>query len=129
MRSAVEGTDSVSAPCRGWRSRFALVSRRARRSASAWALPRPSAIASAKLANSTVNQSQTEIAPMKLAGASPWPRSACTNRPVVSTLPTSTTNMTGLRTIKRGSSFRNESTGARWYIAPRCVVCFWMGCF
>ena len=49
------------------------MSRRALRSASAWALPRPSAIASAKLAKSTVNQSQSEIARMKPAGASPWP--------------------------------------------------------
>src|SRR6266480_2312105 len=43
--------------------RLALVSVRVRRSASAWALPRPSATASAKLANSTVNQSQTVICP------------------------------------------------------------------
>ena len=56
----------------------AWTSRRVRRSASAWALPRPSAIASAKLANSTVNQSQTETPKMKPAGASPWPRSAWT---------------------------------------------------
>ncbi len=61
-------------PFRGARSSFrAMMSRRALRSASACALPRPSAIASAKLANSTVNQSQSEIARMKPAGASPWP--------------------------------------------------------
>ena len=40
---------------------------RERRSVSAWALPRPSAIASAKLANSTVNHSQTAIVRMKPA--------------------------------------------------------------
>ena len=38
------------------------MSLRALRSVSACALPRPSAIASAKLAKSTVNQSQSEIA-------------------------------------------------------------------
>ena len=44
---------------------------RARRSASAWALPRPSAIASAKLANSTVNHSQIETPKMNHDGSSP----------------------------------------------------------
>ena len=39
----------------------AMVSVLARRSASAWALPRPSATASARLANSTVSHSQTTI--------------------------------------------------------------------
>jgi hypothetical protein len=47
------------------------MSLRALRSESACALPRPSAIASAKLAKSTVNQSQSEIARMNPAGASP----------------------------------------------------------
>ena len=48
------------------RSSFlACVSWRVRRSASAWALPRPSAMASEKLANSTVNQSHKETATMK----------------------------------------------------------------
>ncbi len=42
-----------------FRSRFAIVWVRVLRRASACALPRPSAMASAKLANSTVNQSQT----------------------------------------------------------------------
>ena len=45
------------------RSRLALVSVRMRRSVSACALPRPSATASAKLANSTVNHSQAVIWP------------------------------------------------------------------
>ena len=40
---------------------LALVSVRVRRRVSAWALPRPSATASAKFANSTVNHSQTVI--------------------------------------------------------------------
>ena len=50
-------------------SRLASVSLRVRRSASACALPRPSATASAKLANSTVNQSHAAICPVK--GAAP----------------------------------------------------------
>ena len=44
---------------------MASVSLRARRRVSACALPRPSAIASAKLAKSTVNQSQTVTPKMK----------------------------------------------------------------
>ncbi len=70
---------------------------RALRSESACALPRPSAIASAKFAKTTVNQSHSEMARMNPAGASPCPASACTKSPVVRTLPTSTTTMTGLR--------------------------------
>ena len=48
-------------PSRPAGSRFAVTSVFVRRSESACALPRASAIASAKLANSTVNQSQTAI--------------------------------------------------------------------
>ncbi len=46
------------------------------RSAEACARLRPSASASAKLANSTVKSSQTVMAKMNPAGASPWPASA-----------------------------------------------------
>ena len=49
----------------------AMTSRRAPRSDAACALPRPSAIASAKFANSSVNHSHSAIAKMNLAGASP----------------------------------------------------------
>ncbi len=67
---------SKRSPC-GSRSSFrAVMSRRAFRSASACALPRPSAIASAKLANRTVNQSHSDTARMNPAGASPRPISA-----------------------------------------------------
>ena len=76
------------------------------RSASAWALPRPSAIASAKLANRTVNHSQREQAHEE--GALTAPPRAATNAMVVMTLPISTTNMTGLRDTSRGSSLTNE---------------------
>ena len=58
---------SSSAP--SGRRRWAIVSARVRRSASACALPRPSATASAKLANTTVNQSQTAISHANTLGS------------------------------------------------------------
>ncbi len=58
LRSAGAGTTSYVP---SGRSRLATVSVFARRSASACALPRPSAMASAKLAKSTVSQSQNVI--------------------------------------------------------------------
>src|ERR1700733_13319172 len=76
------------------------------------ALLRPSASASAKLANSTVNHSQMVTLPMNQLGASPLPRRACSHRIVVSRLPTYTTNMTGLRHCVRGSSLRTASHAA-----------------
>ena len=116
--SAVEGTDSNAAPWCGSFSRFAGVSRLARRSPSACAFPRPSASASEKFAKRTVNQSQRDTNPIYQAGASPWPARAWIQRAVVSTLPTSTTNMTGLRIIERGFSFKSASRNARRYISP-----------
>ena len=47
-----------------WAIFLALVSLRVRRKASAWALPRPSARASEKLANKTVNHSHRQTQPM-----------------------------------------------------------------
>src|SRR2546426_9457531 len=91
---------------------------RARRSVSACALRRPSAIASANLAKTTVNHSQTVTASTKSVSAVSWLRgkaaegwvkSRRTNSMVVTTLPTSTTNMTGFFTCTRGSSFLNDS--------------------
>ena len=58
LRSSGAATTSTRPP---GSSRFAVVSVFALRSVSACALPRPSAIASAKLAKSTVNQSQSVI--------------------------------------------------------------------
>src|SRR5579864_240752 len=89
-------------------NRFATVSDRALRSVSAWALPRPSAMASAKFAKSTVNQSQSVICRLKINAAPPLNSST-----VVITLPISTTNMTGLPIILRGFNLTNESTIAR----------------
>ena len=92
------------------------VSLRVAAQASAWAFPRPSARASEKFANKTVNHSQIATMPINPAGASPLPRSAwIDNRSVVSRLPISTTNITGLRTICRGSNLKKASFNARRY--------------
>ena len=82
--------------CRATRSVLAL------RSASACALPRPSATASARLANRTVSQSHTAIWMAKPV----WSRIAST---VVKTEPISTMNMTGLRYRVSGFSFLSAS--------------------
>ncbi len=94
--------------------RRATVSVRIARSVSACALPRPSAIASAKLPNTTVSHSQMATVNVNQAGSAPppggAPPNACTIQiSVLSTAPTSTTNITGLRSIGRGSSLRNEA--------------------
>ena len=95
-------------------SLYAVVSDLARRSASACALPRPSAMAVAKLANSTVNHSQSVIC--RLKPKCPWcGRNSST---VVTTEPTSTTNITGFFAISTGLSFFSESMVARRTIAP-----------
>ena len=72
------------------------------RSDSAWALPRPSATASARLANTTVSQSQKTISQANQLGV----RIA---RMVLHTAPTSMMNITGLRHRVRGSSLRSAS--------------------
>ena len=75
------------------------MSERARRSESAWALPRPSAMASAKLAKRTVNHSQAATSPAKrFSSRVDEPRSR-RKTIVVTTLPTSTTIITGLRAM------------------------------
>ena len=101
------------------RSFFAITSRRAPRRLAACAFARPSAIDSAKFANSTVNQSQIVTCRMNPGEASPLPKSAWTNRIVVRMLPTYTTNITGLRACARGESLRNESTSASRSASPR----------
>ena len=90
---------------RPFRRRRAIVSLRARRRLAACALPRPSATASAKLAKSTVNQSQ--IASCVTNSRSP--DSAVKIPTVVRAAPTMVTNMTGFFTISRGFSFLNAS--------------------
>ena len=93
IASATAEERSTIAPS-AWRTR-AMVSARVLRRVAACALPRPSAIASAKLAKSTVNHRNAATRP---ANVFSWleldPRSRSHNR-VVSTEPTSTMNMTG----------------------------------
>ena len=106
----------------------ATVSVRIARSAAAWALPRPSASASARLPNTTVSQSQIATTPVNQAGSSPPPSGspppAWISQPiVVIRAPISTTNMTGLWIIQRGSSLRKLSRIAARRIAPVTIVC------
>ena len=96
---------------------FATVSVRIARRVSAWALPRPSASASAPFANTTVSHSQ--IAMLKVNQAASWPppngvppNTWISQATVVITAPISTTNITGLRIWTRGSSFRSDATSA-----------------
>ena len=83
----------------------AVVSERIVRSAAAWARPRPSASASARLAKTTVSHNQTVTVSVNQAGSSVPTISAI----VVIVAPISTTNMTGLRTCTRGSSFLKDA--------------------
>ena len=71
-------------------------------SVSAWALPLPSARASAKVAKSTVNQSHRVICRLNQKG--PPETRLLTAMTVVTTETISTTNMTGFRHRSRGSS-------------------------
>ena len=73
-----------------------------RRSDSACALPRPSATASARLANSTVNHSQAAVPMEKPLGLK-------MQKNVESSEPTQTTIITGLRSWWRGFSLRSAS--------------------
>ena len=86
---------------------------RVARSAFACALPRPSAIASAKFANSTVSQSQIEITATNQRSPVSPRTSSRKKITVVITLPSSTMNITGFRIWSRGSSFGNESRDRR----------------
>ncbi len=97
-------------------NRFATVSVRALRNVSACALPRPSAIASVKLAQTTVSHSQNVICRSKPRPRRPVSASRSSAN-VVSTLPTSTTNMTGFFAIVRGCSLRIASRTAERTIA------------
>ncbi len=91
------------------RRRLAMVSLRVLRSDAACALPRPSAIASAKLAKSTVAQRKKVTRKANtFSELVDLPKSR-TNRIDVYTLPISTTNITGCLTMTRGSSFRKLS--------------------
>src|SRR3954447_18658597 len=69
-------------------------------------------MASAKLANSTVNHSHTATDAAKTFSCVVLLPRSRTNRIVVSAEPTSTMNITGLRIIARGFNLRNEASVA-----------------
>ena len=87
LRNLIDGTGVAGAPCSARASFLAIVSLRALLRDAACALLRPSAIASAKLAKTSVAHSHSVIARMKPAGASPLPPSACSHSTVVRMLP------------------------------------------
>ena len=101
----------------------ATVSWRIVRSVSAWARPRPSANASAMLANTTVSHSQIEIVNVYHEGSFPpnaLPPNTWMNQvTVVIAAPISTTNITGLRICTRGSSLMKLSMSARLTMSRR----------
>ena len=108
-RSFEEGTLSlVPSGSRRW----AVASLLVLRSVSAWALPRASAMASAKVANSTVNHSQIQICSSNPRPAAPVTKSRIRNA-VVRAAPTSTTKMTGFFINVTGFSLPNEAPMAR----------------
>ncbi len=100
LRRLFAGTMSKGLDRRPSSRRFAWTSRRVERSAAACALPRPSATASAKFANSTVSHSQAAMARTNQGSPRSPPTRTAAMRPstVVRRLPTYTTNITGLRT-------------------------------
>src|ERR1700730_817705 len=109
MVRALDGLSTIDpSRCRTW----ATVSERVLRSVSAWALPRPSARASAKFANSTVNHNHNATRPPNTLVAVVALLRSRKNSTEVHTAPTSTTNMIGLRASVRGLSFRNASPTA-----------------
>ena len=97
-------------------TRSALVAVRVFRRVSAWALPRPSAMDSARLAKTTVSHSQTAMTAENPVGTRPsvmWVNGSMTATIVVRAAPTHTRNMTGLRHWARGSSLR-KAPGKAW---------------
>ena len=108
-RRLVLGTSSVGSSVRlpvyfrvslAARTRRAVVSCCRARRLAAWALPRPSATDSARFAKSTVSHSQTvTIQPSTLG--------SLIESTVVATAPASTTSITGVRAMARGSSLRS----------------------
>src|SRR5580700_3476022 len=109
-RSCAAGTSFVSPV---GRINLACVSVRVLRRLSACALPRPSAIASAKFANSTVNHSHSAIWNSNPASTILCASVSRISVNITSTLVTSTTNITGFLIIRRGSSLVNDSIDAR----------------
>ncbi|MNW62278.1 hypothetical protein D3C74_403970 [compost metagenome] len=94
-------------------TRLAMVSDFVLRNVSAWALPLPSASASAKLANSSVNSKMKNTAMLYPRPASDAvKRSGLIHNKSVMNVPTSTMNMTGFLIMTTGLSFLNASSEA-----------------
>ena len=112
LRRSSAGTWSTVASCCGARSLRAKAVFFTPFRLLAWALLRPSAIASAKLANSTVNHSQILTAAVKVALPVRAPPAMAIASRVVNRLPTQTINITGLRHCTIGLSFFTASSSA-----------------
>ncbi|SUB72573.1 Uncharacterised protein [Pluralibacter gergoviae] len=112
LRSSSLGTRSTAASCCGARSLRAKTVFLTPFRLLAWALLRPSASASATLANSTVNHSHRLMAAVKPALPESWPAAIAAASKVVSTLPSQTINITGLRHCTCGLSFFTASSRA-----------------
>ena len=108
-RSFDDGTCSVLPFSR---TRFASASVLVLRSESACALPRASAMASAKVANRTVNHSHRSICSSNATLCAPM-KASRTKNTVVSAAPTSTTKITGFFISVTGFSLPNEPFAAR----------------
>ena len=124
MSPTSRSVPETSSYCRllSFRSRLACVSVRWRRSVSACALPRPSATASAKFANSSVNQSHRTIWNVKPIFWPPITRSRIRTMAVrIETI--SSTNITGFRICTRGSSLtKADRIAGRMIRASRRAV-------
>jgi len=97
------------------KSFWAIVSDLVARRASACALPRPSATASAKLANTTVKNKISVMRKLKNRRSLPGTEPNKFGSIVISAVmivPTQTTNMTGFLTITFGLSFTKASLTA-----------------
>jgi hypothetical protein len=76
-------------------------------------LPRPSAKASAKFANQTVNAKTNVTTPLYVRDAFVGPKSSGSIvKASVTSVPTHTTNITGLRICTRGSNFASDPISA-----------------
>ena len=107
--SIAEGTTVILSFCSAEGILCASTSFREARKESACALPLPSAMASAKLANKTVNQRMMAIAKVKPPGASFMPKSDTTHKTLVRIAETNTKNMTGFSAWVLGLNLINES--------------------
>ena len=112
LRSSSAGTWSICAPYLGSRNLRAKAVFLTPFRLLACALLRPSASASAKLANSTVNHSHRLMAPVKVAFPESCPVPMAIASAVVSKLPVQTINITGLCHCTRGLSFFTASMRA-----------------